>query len=100
MRTGAGWAIILSVVFSATATAQNTQREFDFVRYLMAKKNFDEAAYALDALLVKPLTTTQQDSANYFLGNVFYNQQNLASSMGNTYTTHTLHHSMLTTHSR
>src|SRR5882724_9080612 len=75
---------ILLVVCRIDLSGQSVSRELIFAKYLLAKKNYDESIFVLTHLKKKSSSTQlQKDSIYFFLGNIYYNQQNLKSSNEN-----------------
>jgi len=73
---------ILAIGYVSRVQAQSISRELVFAKYLMAKKNYDEAIYVLKNLEKRQSSTPiQKDSTHFFLGNIFYEQQSLRSSI-------------------
>ncbi|MBS1557988.1 MAG: hypothetical protein JST69_04600 [Bacteroidetes bacterium] len=61
---------------------QSISKELLFAQHLLVKKNYKEATYVLGLLKHQPaITSIQRDSIHYFLGNIYYNQKNLAYSI-------------------
>lgn len=63
------------------AQHQRTSKDLQFAKYLMDKKYDDEAIFVLKGLSQQATGSLQQDSANYWLGNIYYNQQELGNSI-------------------
>lgn len=67
----------VGLVFPVSAQSD----EFAFVRYLISKKNYDEAVYVLNALDQRSAGQAKADTVHYLLGNIYYNQQDLGRSI-------------------
>lgn len=71
--------LLMSVVWAHSLSAQSD--EFAFVRYLISKKNYDEAIYALNTIDQRSANQTRVDTIHYLLGNIYYDQQDLGRSI-------------------
>jgi TM2 domain-containing membrane protein YozV len=60
---------------------QHSQEELKFATYLYQKKNYDEAVFVLKNLLARNTTSGVIDSSTYLLGRIYYNLQQLPSSI-------------------
>ncbi len=63
------------------AQHQRTSKDLQFAKYLMDKKYDDEAIFVLKGLSQQATEIQQHDSANYWLGNIYYNRQELENSI-------------------
>lgn len=61
--------------------AQQPSKDFGFVKYLLDKELFDEAAFVLKGILTTDVTQTQIDSAHFFLGHLYFRQKLLTQSV-------------------
>ncbi len=63
---------------------QSVSQELTFAKYLLTKRNYDESVYVLKNLQrLSMVSEVQKDSIHFFLGNIYYNQQNLKKSVEN-----------------
>lgn len=75
---------MLFICCSSYLHGQSVSQELTFAKYLLTKKNYDESIYVLKNLKKFGLASeVQQDSIHFFLGNIYYNQQNLKKSIEN-----------------
>ncbi len=80
MRTLRFIGFFVCIFYSAKLQAQSD--EMSFARYLIEKKNYDEAIFVLHSMgHARGSTRGQQDSVHFLLGNIFYRQQKLQRSI-------------------
>ncbi|MBS1681118.1 MAG: hypothetical protein JST48_05350 [Bacteroidetes bacterium] len=77
-----GALIALTLVVRLQASGQTASQELLFAKHLIAKKNYEEAIYLLKNVGTSPsLAPLQNDSVHFFLGNIYYTQQQLPESI-------------------